>query len=74
MSIEIVDGKPKVEWEPKVNHWTGAEIPAVLKGAAVLDGMWQMVTEEDKQTTSAIFWHMCNFSTYVLDSGVQCVV
>ena len=22
---EMVDGKPKVEWEPKVNRWTGAE-------------------------------------------------
>ena len=38
MSIEIVDGKPKVEWEPKTNRWTGAEIPAALKGAESLDG------------------------------------
>ena len=22
-AIELVDGKPKVEWEPKVNRWTG---------------------------------------------------
>ena len=26
VSIELVDGKPKVEWEPKTNRWTGAEI------------------------------------------------
>ena len=31
--IDFVDGKPKVEWEPKTNRWTGAEIQAVLKGA-----------------------------------------
>ena len=43
VSIEMVDGKPKVEWEPKVNRWTGAEILAVLKGAATLDGEWQSV-------------------------------
>ena len=48
VSIEMVDGKPKVEWEPKVNRWTGAEIQAVLKGAATLDGEWQTVTEENK--------------------------
>ena len=38
VSIEMVDGKPKVEWEPKVNRWTGAEVNTVLKGAATLDG------------------------------------
>ena len=43
VSIEMVDVKPKVEWEPKVNRWTGAEILAVLKGAATLDGEWQSV-------------------------------
>ena len=43
MSIEIVDGEPKVEWEPKVNRWTGAEIQAVLNGAATLDGEWKSV-------------------------------
>ena len=48
VSIEIVDGEPKVEWEPKVNRWTGAEIPAALKGAESLDGEWQTVTEENK--------------------------
>ena len=48
VSIEIVDGKPKVEWEPKTNRWTGAEIQVVLKGAASLDGEWQTVTEENK--------------------------
>ena len=37
----MVDGKPKVEWEPKVNRWTGAEIQAVLKGAERLDGEWK---------------------------------
>ena len=37
----LVDGKPKVEWEPKVNRWTGAEIQAVLKGAERLDGEWK---------------------------------
>ena len=44
-SIEIVDGKPKVEWEPKVNRWTGAEIQAVLNGAAALEGPWEDVSE-----------------------------
>ena len=34
VSIELVDGNPKVEWEPKTNRWTGAELNAVLKGAA----------------------------------------
>ena len=45
VSIELVDGEPKVEWEPKVNRWTGAEIQAVLKGAATLDGPWEDVPE-----------------------------
>ena len=40
VSIEMVDGEPKVEWVPKTNRWTGAEIPAVLKGAAALEGPW----------------------------------
>ena len=51
VSIEIVDGEPKVEWEPKVNRWTGAEIQAVLKGAESLDGEWKAVegvTMEEK--------------------------
>ena len=43
VSIELVDGEPKVEWEPKVNRWTGAEIQAVLKGAESLDGEWKAV-------------------------------
>ena len=30
-------------WEPKTNRWTGAEIPAVLKGAATHDGEWKSV-------------------------------
>ena len=41
----MLDGKPKVEWEPKVNRWTGAEIQAVLKGAESLDGPWEDVPE-----------------------------
>ena len=45
VSTEIVDGEPKVEWEPKVNRWTGAEIRAVLKGAATLEGPWEDVPE-----------------------------
>ena len=47
VSIEFVDGKTKVEWEPKVNRWTGEEVQAVLKGAERLDGEWQTVTEEN---------------------------
>ena len=43
VSIELVDGKPKVEWEPKTNRWTGAEIRTVLKGAATLAGPWDEV-------------------------------
>jgi hypothetical protein len=46
VSIELVDGKPKVEWEPKTNRWTGVEIQAVLKGAERLDGPWADVPEE----------------------------
>ena len=34
-----------VEWEPKVNRWTGAEIRAVLKSAEKLDGPWEDVPE-----------------------------
>jgi len=51
VSIEMVDSKPKVEWEPKTNRWTGAEIQAVLKGAESLDGEWHEVdkaSESDK--------------------------
>ena len=43
VSIELVDGKPKVEWEPKVSRWTGMELKVVLKGAATLDGEWKSV-------------------------------
>ena len=46
MQIELVDGKPKVVWEPKVNCWTGAEIQAVLKGAERLEGPWAEVPED----------------------------
>ena len=41
--VKLVDGEPKVEWEPKVNRWTGAEIQAVLKGAERLGGEWKSV-------------------------------
>ena len=47
MSIELVDVEPKVEWEPKVNCWTGAELKAVLKGAATLEGPWEDVRRQD---------------------------
>ena len=44
LHVKLLDGEPtKVEWEPKVNRWTGAEIQAVLKGAATLDGEWKSV-------------------------------
>ena len=43
VSIEMVDGKPKVDWEPKTNRWTGAEIRAVLRGAESLEGPWAEV-------------------------------
>ena len=46
VSIELVDGEPKVEWEPKTNRWTGAEIQAVLKGAESLERPWDEVPEE----------------------------
>ncbi len=46
VSIEMVDGKPKVEWEPKTNRWTGAEIRAVVKGADRLEGPWAEVPED----------------------------
>ena len=45
VSIEMVDGKPKVEWEPKTNRWTGEELNVVLKGAVSLDGPWDVVQE-----------------------------
>ena len=48
VSIELVGGKPKVEWEPKTNRWTGAEIQAVLKGAERLEGPWEEMPEENK--------------------------
>jgi len=47
VSIEMVDGEPKVGWEPKVNRWTGAELKAVLKGAATLEGPWEDVRRQD---------------------------
>ena len=42
--IQLVGGTPKVEWEPKTNRWTGAEIRAVLKEAASLEGPWAEVS------------------------------
>ena len=44
VSIEVTDDGTKVEWEPKTNRWTGAEIKATLKGAATLKGPWEDVT------------------------------
>ena len=39
LHVKLLDGEPtKVEWEPKVNRWTGAEIQAVLKGGG--DAGW----------------------------------
>ena len=47
----MVDDKPKVEWEPKTNRWTGAELNATLKGAANLnDTVWQTVTDENRES------------------------
>ena len=46
VSIELVDGKPKVEWEPKTNRWTGTELNALLQGAIELDGPWSEVPPE----------------------------
>ena len=43
VSIEVTDGKPQVEWEPKTNRWTGAELNATLMGATTLDGPWEAV-------------------------------
>ena len=43
VSIEVAANGPKVDWEPKTNRWTGAELNAVLKGAATLDGEWKAV-------------------------------
>ena len=54
MSIELVDGKPKVEWEPKTNHWTGAEIPAVLRGAATEDRVAERAAAGDKSPLPAL--------------------
>ena len=50
----MVDGKPKVEWEPKVNRWTGAEIQAVLKGAATLEGEWKAVEGATAEEQAAV--------------------
>ena len=54
MSIEIVDGEPKVEWEPKVNRWTGTEIQAVREGAATLDGECKAVEEATAEEKAAM--------------------
>ena len=43
ISIEVNDDGPKIDWEPKVNRWTGAEIQAVLKGVERLEGEWKVV-------------------------------
>jgi len=49
VSIDFEDGKSKVEWEPKVNRWTGAEIQVVLKGAESLDGVWHEVDKASEE-------------------------
>ena len=50
VSVEMVGDTPHVEWEPKTNRWTDAEIPAVLKGAARLDDDFEPVTEKNKSS------------------------
>ena len=54
VSIEMVDGEPKVEWEQKANRWTGAEIQAGLKGAATLEGEWKSVEEATAAEKAAL--------------------
>ena len=46
----MVDVEPKVEWEPKVNRWTGAEINATLKGAGSLGAKFEPVTDENRSS------------------------
>ena len=55
VSIKVMDGKPKMEWEPKVNRWTGAEIQAVLKGAEMLVGPWADVPGEGGEAAFRFF-------------------
>ena len=43
-----------MECDPKVNRWTGAEIQAMLKGAATLDGEWKAVEEATAAEKAAI--------------------
>lgn len=43
VSIEMVDGKPQIEWEPKTNRWTGAELEVKVKGSESLEGPWEEV-------------------------------
>ena len=50
VSVEMVGDTPHVEWEPKTNRWTGAEIPAVLKGAARLNDEFEPVTDKNKSS------------------------
>lgn len=45
-SIEMTDSKPKVEWAPKTNRWTGAELDVTVKGAVTLEGSWADVPAE----------------------------
>ena len=57
VSIELVDGKPKVEWEPKENRWTGAEIQAVLKGAESLDSVGRKARENSSGVLNYVAYH-----------------
>ena len=50
VSFDMAGDLPKVEWEPKVNRWTGKEIKVTLKGAVNLsDTYWPEVTAQNKE-------------------------
>jgi len=52
--FSMVDGEPQVEWEPKTNRWTGAEINATLKGATNLcDRVWSAVRDVSAEDRAA---------------------
>lgn len=54
VSFSMVDGVPDVEWEPKTNRWTGAEINATLKGATNLcDRVWSAVRDASEEERAA---------------------
>ena len=55
VSFSIVDGEPDVEWVPKTNRWTGAEINATLKGATNLhDRVWSAVRDVSAEDRAAL--------------------